>query len=246
MTARYHRPVGASNARASAHPSRRARVPRETFEEKRRRVGEVLRRLGRRYPDARCALNFSSPLELLVATILSAQCTDVRVNQVTPRLFRKYRRAADYARSPAGVLEQEIRETGFFNAKARSLRRAGAAIAAGHGGEVPRSMEELVKLPGVGRKTANVILGNAFGIDEGMVVDTHVARVSGRLGWTREVDPVRIEQELNALIPKGKRTLAAHRLIFHGRQICVARRPRCEICPVNPLCPKIGVPLASG
>jgi endonuclease-3 len=144
------------------------------------------------------------------------------------------------------VLEQEIRETGFFNAKARSLRRAGAAIAAGHGGEVPRSMEELVKLPGVGRKTANVILGNAFGIDEGMVVDTHVARVSRRLGWTREVDPVRIEQELNALIPKGKRTLAAHRLIFHGRQICVARRPRCEICPVNPLCPKIGVPLASG
>jgi endonuclease-3 len=191
-------------------------------------------------------LNFSSPLELLVATILSAQCTDVRVNQVTPRLFKKYRTAADYARSPAGVLEREIRETGFFNAKARSLRRAGAAIAAGHGGEVPRTIEALVALPGVGRKTANVILGNAFGIDEGMVVDTHVARISRRLGWTREVDPVRIEQDLNALIPKGKRTLAAHRLIFHGRQICVARRPRCEICPVNPLCPKIGVSLASG
>ena len=203
----------------------------------------MLRRLGRQYPDARCALDHSSPLELLVATVLSAQCTDVRVNQVTPRLFRKYRTAADYARSPAGVLEREIRETGFFNSKARSLRRAGAAIAAEHGGAVPRTMEELVALPGVGRKTANVILGNAFGIDEGMVVDTHVARVSRRLGWTREVDPVRIEQDLNALIPKGKRTLAAHRIIFHGRQICVARRPRCEICPVNALCPKIGVVL---
>ncbi|MBC8645720.1 MAG: endonuclease III [Thermoanaerobaculia bacterium] len=218
-------------------------MPRETPEEKRRRVAEVLRRLGRKYPDARCALDHGSPLELLVATILSAQCTDVRVNQVTPRLFRKYRTAADYARSPAGVLEGEIRETGFFNSKARSLRRAGAAIAAQYGGGVPRTMEELVALPGVGRKTANVILGNAFGIDEGMVVDTHVARVSRRLGWTREVDPVRIEQDLNALIPKGKRTLAAHRLIFHGRQICVARRPRCEICPVEPLCPKVGVGL---
>lgn len=206
-------------------------------------MGEVLRRLGRQYPDARCALDHASPLELLVATILSAQCTDVRVNQVTPHLFRKYRTAADYARSPAGVLEREIRETGFFNSKARSLRRTGAAIAAEHSGGVPRTMEELVALPGVGRKTANVILGNAFGIDEGMVVDTHVARVSRRLGWTREADPVRIEQDLNALIPKGKRTLAAHRLIFHGRQICVARRPRCEICPVHALCPKIGVVL---
>ncbi|MFN2386451.1 MAG: endonuclease III [Thermoanaerobaculia bacterium] len=236
----------ASIARVPPPPAPRARFPRETLEEKRRRVAEVLRRLGRQYPDARCALNFSSPLELLVATILSAQCTDVRVNQVTPRLFRKYRTAADYARARAGVLEREIRETGFFNSKARSLRRAGAAIAAGHAGKVPRTMEELVALPGVGRKTANVILGNAFGIDEGMVVDTHVARVSRRLGWTRELDPVRIEQDLNALIPKGRRTLAAHQLIFHGRQICVARRPRCEICPVNPLCPKIGVLLASG
>lgn len=203
----------------------------------------MLRRLARAYPDARCSLDYSSPLELLVATVLSAQCTDVRVNQVTPALFRKYRTAADYARAPAGELENDIRPTGFFNSKARSLRRAGATLAAEHGGRVPETMEALVNLPGVGRKTANVILGNAFGKDEGFVVDTHVARVSRRLGFTREGDPVRIEQDLNTLVPKGRRTMAAHRLIFHGRQICVARRPRCEICAVEPLCPRIGVPL---
>ncbi len=180
-------------------------------------------------------------MELLVATVLSAQCTDVRVNLVTPALFEKYRTAADYARAPAGALERDIRQTGFFNAKAKSLRRAGAAIAAEHGGRVPDTMEELLKLPGVGRKTANVILGNAFGKDEGFVVDTHVARLSKRLGFTRETDPIKIERQLNELVPKGKRTLAAHRFIFHGRQVCFARKPRCEICPVNPLCPKIGV-----
>ena len=215
---------------------------RETVEEKRRRASAVFRRLARAYPDARCSLDYSSPLELLVATVLSAQCTDVRVNQVTPALFSKYRTAADYARAPSGALERDIRQTGFFNAKARSLRRAGAAIAAEHGGRVPETMEELVALPGVGRKTANVVLGNAFGKDEGFVVDTHVARVSRRLGFTRQVEPVRIEEDLNALVRKGRRTMAAHQLIFHGRRICAARRPRCEICPVNPLCPKIGVP----
>lgn len=167
----------------------------------------------------------------------------MRVNQVTPQLFRKYRTAADYARARPGELEADIRQTGFFNSKAKSLRRAGAAIAAEHGGKVPDTMEALLKLPGVGRKTANVILGNAFGKDEGFVVDTHVARVSRRLGFTRQVDPVKIEQDLNELVPKGRRTMAAHRLIFHGRQVCQARRPRCEICPVNPLCPKIGVRL---
>jgi endonuclease-3 len=216
---------------------------REKQPEKRRRARSVLRRLARAYPDARCSLDYSSPLELLVATILSAQCTDVRVNLVTPALFRRYRTAADYARAPAGELERDIRPTGFFNSKAKSLRRAGATIAAEHGGRVPDTMVELVRLPGVGRKTANVILGNAFGKDEGFVVDTHVARVARRLGFTKETDPVRVEQELNDLVPKGRRTLAAHQLIFHGRQICLARRPRCEICPVNPLCPKIGVPL---
>ena len=214
---------------------------REPIEEKRKRAAKVLRRLAKAYPDAKCALEHRTPLELLVATILSAQCTDVRVNQVTPALFRKYRKAADYARAPAGELEGAIRTTGFFNSKAKSLRKAGAAIAAEHGGRVPDTMEALVRLPGVGRKTANVILGNAFGKDEGFVVDTHVARLAWRLGFTRHRDPVKIEQDLLAIVPEGRRTMAAHELIFHGRRICVARKPRCEVCPVNPLCPKIGV-----
>jgi endonuclease-3 len=217
------------------------RKPRETFEEKKRRAAAVLRRLKAAYPEAKCALNHSSPLELLVATILSAQCTDVRVNLVTPQLFAKYKTAADYARSPRGELEREIRSTGFFNAKARSIRAACAAIAAEHGGRVPDTMEALLPLPGVGRKTANVVLGNAFGKDEGFVVDTHVARLSRRLGFTRQTDPVKIELDLNALVPKGRRTLGAHLLIFHGRRICTARKPLCGECAVNPLCPKIGV-----
>ena len=219
------------------------RAPRETFDRKKRRAALVFRRLRKAYPEAKCALDHKTPLELLVATILSAQCTDVRVNMVTPALFAKYRTAADYARSPRGVLEREIRSTGFFNSKAKSIRAAGAAIAAGHGGRVPETMEELVALPGVGRKTANVVLGNAFGKDEGFVVDTHVGRLSIRLGFTRQTDPVKVEQDLNVLVPKGRRTLSAHLLIAHGRSICIARRPRCEVCPVNPLCPKIGVKL---
>ncbi len=217
------------------------RPPRETFEEKKKRAAKILQRLARAYPDAHTALDFRSPLELLVATILSAQCTDARVNMVTPALFQKYRTAADYARAKPGELERDIRQTGFFNAKARSLRRAGAAIAAEHGGQVPDTMEELLALPGVGRKTANVILGNAFGKDEGFVVDTHVGRLSRRMGLTKETDPVKVENDLNALVPKGKRTLAAHRLIFHGRRVCQARKPACEICPVLPLCPRVGV-----
>ena len=215
--------------------------PKETFEERKRRAAAVLRRLAKAYPEAKCALDHRTPLELLVATILSAQCTDVRVNMVTPQLFSKYRTAADYARSPRGVLEREIRSTGFFNAKAKSIRAAAAAIAAGHGGKVPDTMEALVALPGVGRKTANVVLGNAFGKDEGFVVDTHVGRLSRRLGFTRENDPVKVETELNALVPKGRRTMGAHLLIAHGRQTCFARNPRCEACPVESLCPKIGV-----
>jgi endonuclease-3 len=218
-----------------------ARKPRETFEEKRRRASAVFRRLKRAYPDAKTALDHSSPLELLVATILSAQSTDKMVNTVTPALFRKYKTAADYARSPRGVLEREIHSTGFFNSKAKSLRAMGAAIAAEHGGQVPSTMESLVALPGVGRKTANVVLGNAFGVDEGFVVDTHVARLSNRLGFTRQTDPVKIETDLLALVPKGHRALGAHLLIFHGRRICTARKPLCDECPVNPLCPKIGV-----
>lgn len=217
------------------------RSRRESLEEKRARARKVFRRLAKAYPEARCALEHGTPLELLVSTILSAQCTDARVNQVTPALFKKYRTAADYARAPAGELETAIRSTGFFNAKAKSLRRAGAAIAAEHGGKVPDTMEELVRLPGVGRKTANVVLGNAFGKDEGFVVDTHVARLSRRLGFTRQTDPEKIEEDLIAIVPEGRRTMAAHELIFHGRRVCVARKPKCEVCPVNPLCPRIGV-----
>ena len=230
-------------AAVTSRPPRRLRRPKESLAEKKQRARAILRRLAKAYPDARCSLTFSSPLELLVATILSAQCTDVRVNQVTPSLFGKYRTAADYARARPGELENDIRSTGFFNSKAKSLRRTGAAIAAEHGGKVPDTMDALLALPGVGRKTANVILGNAFGKDEGFVVDTHVGRVARRLGLTRQIDPVKVEQDLNAIVPRGQRTMAAHRLIFHGRQICLARKPRCEICPVNPLCPKIGVRL---
>ncbi len=218
-----------------------ARKPGETFDQKKRRVATVLRRLAKAYPEARCALDHRSPLELLVATILSAQCTDARVNMVTPHLFEKYKTAADYSRSPKGVLEREIRSTGFFNAKAKSIRAACAAIAAEHGSRVPDSMEKLLQLPGVGRKTANVVLGNAFGKDEGFVVDTHVGRLSRRLGFTREIDPVGVETDLNALVPRGRRTMGAHLLIAHGRQICAARKPRCGDCPVEALCPKIGV-----
>jgi endonuclease III len=222
--------------------TRRSRRPkRETLPEKRARARKVFRRLARAYPDARTALQFSNPLELLVATMLSAQTTDVRVNMVTPALFAKYKTAADYARAAPGVLEKEIRTTGFFNSKARSLRRAGAAIAAEHGGRVPDTMEALVKLPGVGRKTANVVLGNAFGKDEGFVVDTHIGRLARRLGFTRQTDPVKVEIDLMEIVPRGRRALAAHQLIFHGRQICHARKPRCEICPVLSLCPRIGV-----
>ncbi len=214
---------------------------KETPQETKRRAAAILRRLKKAYPDAKCALDHSSPLELLVATILSAQSTDKRVNLVTPALFAKYRTAADYARSPRGVLEREIHSTGFFNAKAKSLRAMGAAIAAGHGGRVPDTMEELVVLPGVGRKTANVVLGNAFGKDEGFVVDTHIGRLARRMGFTRQTDPVKVEQDLNEIVPKGRRTLAAHLLIFHGRRICAARKPLCGECPVEGLCPKVGV-----
>jgi endonuclease-3 len=220
---------------------RARRGVKETVQEKRARARKIFRRLARAYPDARTALHFSDPLELLVATILSAQTTDTRVNMVTPALFRKYKTAADYARSPAGVLESEIRTTGFFNSKARSLRGMGAAIAAEHHGRVPDTMEALVALPGVGRKTANVVLGNAFGKDEGFVVDTHVGRLARRLGFTRETDPVKVENDMVAIVPEGRRTTAAHYLILHGRKVCHARRPQCDVCPVLPFCPQIGV-----
>lgn len=199
-------------------------------------MGRVLERLRAAYPDAAIALRFRSPLELAVATILSAQCTDVRVNEVTPRLFRRYRSARAYAAADPHELRDIIRPTGFFNNKAKSIQGLARAVLERHGGEVPRTMEELRALPGIGRKTANVILGNAFGVP-GMVVDTHVRRVALRLAFTRETDPERIERDLQAVIPEDAWTLASHLFIFHGRRTCAARKPACGRCPVEPLCP---------
>jgi len=197
----------------------------------------VLERLRREYPDAHCALDHRNAFELLCATILSAQCTDARVNIVTPSLFRKYPDAFALARARTPTLEAIIRSTGFFRNKARSLIGMAQALVADHDGEVPRSMEELYVLPGVGRKTANVILGNAYGINEGVTVDTHVGRLSRRLGLTRDDDPVKVEQDLMRLIPRDDWALISHLLIFHGRQICVARHPRCEQCVLADICP---------
>ena len=189
------------------------------------------------YPDARTELDWSNPLELLVATILSAQTTDVQVNRVTESLFAKYRTAEDYADSNPEELEEDIRPTGFYRNKARSLRGMANALVEKHAGEVPRTMSELVALPGVGRKTANVVLGNAFGTNEGIVVDTHVRRVSGRLGLTESSDPVNIEQELMEVVPEQDRTIFSHLLILHGRRTCKARKPDCPKCILNDICP---------
>jgi endonuclease III len=189
------------------------------------------------YPDARTELDWSNPLELLVATILSAQTTDVQVNRVTESLFAKYRTAEDYADSNPEELEEDIRPTGFYRNKARSLRGMANTLVEKHAGEVPRTMSELVALPGVGRKTANVVLGNAFGTNEGIVVDTHVRRVSGRLGLTESSDPVNIEQELMEVVPEQDRTIFSHLLILHGRRTCKARKPDCPNCILNDICP---------
>jgi endonuclease III len=200
-------------------------------------ASEVIVRLKAEYPDAHTELDWSNPLELLVATILSAQTTDVQVNQVTESLFAKYRKAEDYADADPDVLEEDIRSTGFYRNKARSLRGMARALVEKHRGEVPRTMPELVALPGVGRKTANVVLGNAFGVNEGIVVDTHVRRVSGRLGLTESRDPVKIEQELMRLVPEGDWTIFSHLLILHGRRTCKARKPDCPNCILNDICP---------
>jgi endonuclease III len=201
------------------------------------RAPEILTRLRAAYPDARCALDHRGAFELLCATILSAQCTDVRVNLVTPVLFGRYPTPEALARAKQADVEEIIRSTGFFRNKARSLIGMAQALVADHGGEVPRTMEQLRSLPGVGRKTANVILGNAFGINDGITVDTHVTRLSRLLGLTRHADPVKIEQDLMALFPQDQWALLSHLLIFHGRQICVARRPRCQDCVLSDLCP---------
>jgi endonuclease-3 len=198
---------------------------------------EVYARLSRTYPDARCALDYQTPLQLLTATILSAQCTDKRVNMVTPTLFARYPTAHALAEARLEDVEEIIKSTGFFRNKAKSIVGMANAVVDAHAGEVPSAMEALVTLPGVGRKTANVVLGNAFARNEGVVVDTHVARVSARLGLTRETDPVKIEQDLIRLFPREQWTMLAHLLIEHGRQICIARTPRCEVCPLNDICP---------
>jgi endonuclease III len=217
-------------------------MPRESQGAKAARVKKLIAGLKQAYPDAHCELNFCNPLELLVATILSAQCTDKRVNLVTGQLFKQYRSAADYARAPLAELEQAIRTTGFFRNKAKSLKTASQAIVEKHGAMVPRTMEELTQLGGVGRKTANVVLGNAFNINCGIVVDTHVARLSRRLGLTSQKDPEKIEKALLPLVPQEQWTMFSHWLIWHGRRRCYARKPDCPNCEIRALCPQLGVP----
>jgi endonuclease-3 len=205
--------------------------------ERKARARKIIAKLKREYPDATCALHHSSALELAVATILSAQCTDARVNMVTPHLFAKYRTAADYAAADPRVLETEIQSTGFFRNKTKSIIGMAQALVERHGGAVPQTMEELTALPGIGRKTANVILGTWFHKNDGVVVDTHVQRLTRLLGLTREEDPVKIEQELMAIVPRDDWTWFSHTLILHGRAVCIARRPKCAECVLNRLCP---------
>jgi endonuclease III len=221
--------------RAKARPLKRPR-PRRTRDAP-VRAPQILSRLRAAYPDARCALDHRNAFELLCATILSAQCTDARVNLVTPQLFAAYPTPEALARARPAEVEAIIKSTGFFRNKTRSLIGMAQALVAEHGGVVPRTMEQLRVLPGVGRKTANVILGNAYGINEGITVDTHVARLSRLLGLTRESDPVKIEQDLMPLFPRADWGLLSHLLIFHGRQICIARRPRCGECVLSDVCP---------
>ena len=213
---------------------RAKRKPRVDPKEK---AATIYERLAKKYPDAHCALDFKTPFQLLVATILSAQCTDKRVNMVTPALFKRYPTPASLAAARPEELEEMIKSTGFFRNKAKSLIGMATAVAEQHAGVIPDEIDTLVKLPGVGRKTANVILGNAYGKNQGVVVDTHVSRVSHRLGLTTQTDAVKIEQDLIPLFPRENWTMLSHLFIEHGRQICDARRPKCEICPLNDICP---------
>jgi endonuclease-3 len=216
-------------------------MPRESKPARALRAEKIIARLKQTYPTAHCELNHANPLQLLVATILSAQCTDKRVNLVTPGLFKKYSSAADYANAPQAELEEAIRTTGFFRNKAKSIKTACKNILEKHGGQVPRTMEELLQLGGVGRKTANVVLGNAFGVNCGVVVDTHVGRLSQRLGLTRHKGPARIEPDLMDLVSRDEWTLFSHLLIWHGRRRCYARNPDCSACEVLSLCPRLGL-----
>lgn len=212
----------------------------ETELARKRRVRKMARELAVIHPDAHCELDFTDPLELAVATILSAQCTDVRVNETTPKLFAKYRTAADYAGADRAQLEEMIRPTGFFRNKAASLMGLGQQLVDRFGGELPRTLAQLVTLPGIGRKTANVILGNAFGVP-GITVDTHFQRLVNRWAWTEETDPVKIEHAVGALVEKRDWTMLSHRVIFHGRRVCHARKPACGACPLASTCPSYGL-----
>jgi endonuclease-3 len=210
-------------------------------QEDKRYATKIANRLRVDYPDAHCSLEFSSPLELLVATILSAQCTDERVNQVTKSLFRKYPTAADYAQAPIEELERQIQSTGFFRNKAKNIKGCCQELCAKYDGQVPQVLDELVVLPGVGRKTANVVLGTAFGIASGVVVDTHVTRLSLRLGLTDQTDAVKIERDLMEELPAKEWVAFSHRMIWHGRKICQARKPKCDQCSLARWCPQVGV-----
>jgi endonuclease III len=209
--------------------------------DKKQHTAEIIKRLKKMYPDAHCALNHSNAFELLVATILSAQCTDDRVNIVTATLFRKYQTPQDYVEVELEELTQDIKSINFFNNKAKNIQAMAGKIIENFGGEVPKTMDELLTLNGVARKTANVVLGNAFGIASGVVVDTHVSRLSQRLGLTAETTPEKIEKDLQVLVPKKDWVMFSHWLIFHGRQICNARKPKCSECKLNDICPKNGV-----
>ena len=212
-------------------------MPRESKQARRERTLEILRRLAAEYPDSRCSLDHEGPFQLVAATILSAQCTDALVNRVTPELFARFPTPAVMAEAPLEAIESAIGRLNYYRSKARALKGMATALEVRHEGGVPRRLEELVELPGVGRKTANVVLGVGFGIAEGIVVDTHVKRVAGRLGLTRSADPVKIEQDLLPLVPVEERVMFTHRFIDHGRAVCVARRPRCEACVLTDVCP---------
>ncbi|HEY5043597.1 MAG TPA: endonuclease III [Verrucomicrobiae bacterium] len=216
-------------------------MPRETAAARKNRTMKIIAALQRTYPNAHCELNFSNPLQLLIATILSAQCTDKRVNIVTAELFKKYRSAKDFADAPLAEIEQVVKSTGFFRNKAKNIRACCAALVEKFNSEVPRTMDELHALAGVGRKTANVVLGNAFGINVGVVVDTHVTRLANRLGLAKGTDAVKLEQELMMLVPQTDWTLFSHWFIWHGRRRCDARKPDCANCEIQKLCPQIGV-----
>jgi endonuclease-3 len=233
-------PLKASAGKVPRKPAR-AKAAVLPDPERKAQAARVVRRLKADYPGATCALENETPFELLVATILSAQCTDARVNMVTPELFRRWPTAREMSDAPIKQLESVIQSTGFFRNKAKNIKAASQGLVENHGGEVPRDLDHLVALPGVGRKTANVVLGTAFGMATGVVVDTHVTRLSRRLGLTEHSDPTKIEQDLMQLLPKSEWVDFAHRMIHHGRQICVARKPKCPQCSMKTFCPKIGV-----